>query len=48
MLGQIDLILAHSDASVSLQQWPYADYLPLIYRFDMLFEAQGWLTRTKL
>ena len=29
-------------------QWPYADFLPLIYRFDRLFEAQGWLTRTKL
>ena len=48
MLGQIDLALAQSDATMKLRQWPYADYLPLIYRFDMLFEAQGWLTRTKL
>ena len=32
----------------ALQQWPYADFLPLIYHFDILFEEQGWLTRTKL
>ena len=47
MLDQIDGILAQQDDD-GLQQWPYAGYLPLIHRFDTLFEAQGWLTRTKL
>ena len=47
MLGQIDRVLA-LQGSNKLRQWPYADFLPLIYRFDRLFEAQGWLTRTKL
>ena len=47
MLGQIDLIVAQNNPN-KLRHWPYADYLPLIYRFDRLFEAQGWLTRTKL
>ena len=46
MLGQIDRILA--DPQDKLRAWPYADYLPLIHRFDTLFEDQGWLTRTKL
>ena len=47
MLGQIDLVLALNNPD-KLRHWPHADYLPLIYRFDRLFEAQGWLTRTKL
>ena len=47
MLDQIDGILARQDVD-RLRQWPYADYLPLIHRFDTLFEAQGWMTRTKL
>ena len=47
MLNQIDGILAWKGVD-RLRQWPYADYLPLIHRFDTLFEAQGWLTRTRL
>ena len=46
MLDQIDRILA--DPQNKHRAWPYADYLPLIHRFDTLFEDQGWLTRTKL
>ena len=47
MIGQIDGILARQDLG-KLQQWPYAEFLPLIHHFDTLFEEQGWLTRTKL
>ena len=47
MLGQIDGVLARQDLG-KLQQWPYADFLPLIHHFDTLFEEQGWLIRTKL
>lgn len=44
MLAQIDGALARQN----LWQWPYKEFLPFIYRFDTLFEEQGWLTRTKL
>ena len=46
MIGQIDGILARQDLG-KLQQGPYADFL-LVHHFDILFEEQGWLTRTKL
>lgn len=48
LLGQVDAILGHLWESVKVSQWPYADFLPLIYRFDTLFEEQGWLTRNKI
>ena len=48
MLAQIDDILAREDPKEKLEHWPYADFLPLIHRFDNLFETHGWLSRTKL
>ena len=48
MLRQIDRVLASQNDNEKITQWPYAQFLPFIYRFDTLFEEQGWLTRTKL
>ena len=48
MLRQIDRVLASQNDNEKITQWPYAEFLPFIYRFDTLFEEQGWLTRTKL
>ena len=48
LLDQVDGILTHPEKSTRIRQWPYAEFLPFIHRFDTLFEERGWLTRTKL
>lgn len=45
LLDGIDRVLASADSE---QQWPYTDFLPLIHKFDTLFERRGWLTRNRL
>lgn len=48
LLGGIDRALRRQDPIDQLRQWPYADFLPLIWRFDTLFERNGWLTRDRI
>ena len=47
LLERLDSLLTHEDPRWRLRQWPYAQYLPLVERFDTLFESLGWLTRSK-
>ena len=49
LLDAVDLKLRDPRGEFQrLRQWPYAEFLPLIWRLDSLFEGQGWLTRTKI
>ena len=45
LFERLDSVLTHDDPRWRLRQWPYAQYLPLVKRFDTLFESLGWLTR---
>ena len=41
-------VLMNHDPLFRLRQWPYyAQFLPIVERFDTLFESLGWLTRQK-
>ena len=48
LLDGVDQWLRNSRQHNRVRQWPYAEFLPMVWRFDSLFEAQGWLTRTKI
>ena len=48
LLSDIDRWMRMQAPGDQLRQWPYEDFLPLIWRFDNLLEAQGWLTRTRI
>ena len=47
LLERLDRLLTHDDPRWRLRQWPYDQYLPLVERFDTLFENLGWLARPK-
>ena len=47
LFEHLDRLLTHDDPRWRLRQWPYAQYLPLVERFDTLFESLGWLARLK-
>ncbi len=47
LFERLDRLLTHENPRWRLRQWPHAQYLPLVERFDTLFESLGWLTRLK-
>ena len=48
LLDQVDRALAHRSEAAQLAHWPHGQFLRLIQPLDMLFEARGWLTRTRI
>ena len=48
LLSDIDRWMRMQAPGDQLRQWPYEDFLPLIWRFDTLFQSQGWLTRNRI
>ena len=47
LFKRLDAVLMNHDPLFRLRQWPYAQFLPIVERFDTLFESLGWLTRPK-
>ena len=48
LLDRIDRYLADPSEAAQLAQWPHGQFLRLIQPLDRLFEARGWLTRTRI
>lgn len=48
LMSGIDSWLRSPGARDQLMQWPYNDFLPLIWQFDTLFEGRGWVSRTRI